>query len=541
MNKPSLAARALRFLRRGADAPRTHYAPDELHLVPSDLRAPDPAFLAELAAGYMPLAGHDVEVGRGNPFAVPLGNADTHAALHGFGWLNHLHGDPDRGPALAQRLVAQWLAASRAPAGPQDTPQIVARRVISWITHCGLLLEDAEPKLFADVMTSLVAQVRWLDGLKAGNLLMPRIAVLLADLTFVGRADNVGRSEQALAAALAAEILADGGHASRNPIVPLSLLLDLVPLRQCFASHHATPPAALSDAIARMGSYLRAMRLGDGSLARFNGNTLVTLDDLVTALSVIVDDGVADPLSASGYRRLAMGDSIVLMDCGAAPAAPFAQEAQAGCLSFEMSHGTTPILRNCGAVGTAIAADLALARATSSHNTLTVAERSSARLVATASATSARDVLTGPREVSILTYARSDTGHVVAVRHDGYEEQCGLLHTRRLELSADGTCLAGEDTLAPRDGILRLGKDIPFAIHFHVAADGVIEQETPNAARLHLPDGSAWLMTANSARVCVEIDAAAVLGARRLASRQIVLRGATHGETRIAWALQRQS
>lgn len=538
MTKPSLAARAFSLLRLGGRSPRTLYAPDELHLIPSDLRTPDPEYLDELAAGTMPLAGGGIALGRGNPFATPLRNQEIDAALQGFGWLNHLSCDPDRGRGIAQRLVGQWLGAS--VGSSRERPDVVARRVISWITHGGLLLEEADPQLFADVMTDLVRQVRWLEGLKSGQPLLSRIAVLLADLTLAGRAGNIAGSMQALTAALALEIGTDGGHVSRNPTVPLALLLDLLPLRQCFASHHIAPSEAFQDAIARMGSHLRAMRLGDGSLGRFNGSAAAPLDDLVTVLSVIPQDESDGALGASGYRRLAQSGTIILMDCGAAPPTAFAQSAQAGCLSFEMSHGDTPILRNCGCLESAPEKNIALARATSSHNTLTLAERSSGRLVTTATAAGARDGLAGPREVTILDDETSDGAPMIAARHNGYEEQFGILHTRRLALNGDGTCLTGDDVLEPRDGILRLGKDLPFAIHFHVAPKSTIDQTGVGEARIRLPDGSAWTLTATHARVSVETDQASALGPRRVHDRQIVLRGTTPGETRVGWVLRRE-
>ena len=44
-----------------------------------------------------------------------------------------------------------------------------------------------------------------------------------------------------LAAELERQILPDGGHSSRNPSILVELLLDLLPLRQCFAARGQPP------------------------------------------------------------------------------------------------------------------------------------------------------------------------------------------------------------------------------------------------------------------------------------------------------------
>ena len=63
----------------------------------------------------------------------------------------------------------------------------------------------------------------------------------------------------------------DGGHISRNPAALVDLLLDLLPLRQCFMARDRVPPKQLSDAIDRAMPMVRFFRLGDGTMVRFNG------------------------------------------------------------------------------------------------------------------------------------------------------------------------------------------------------------------------------------------------------------------------------
>ncbi len=111
--------------------------------------------------------------------------------------------------------------------------------------------------------------------------------------------------EKLLAAELERQVLPDGGHLSRNPSVLVELLLDLLPLRQCFAARRqpSRPRPALLAAIARMTAMLRHLRLGDGMLARFNGMGATERDVLATVLAYDESQAGTAGLRA-GYVRL---------------------------------------------------------------------------------------------------------------------------------------------------------------------------------------------------------------------------------------------
>ena len=81
---------------------------------------------------------------------------------------------------------------------------------------------------------------------------IPRLLALIglvhADLCIAGHDLQLAQSQKLLAAELERQILPDGGHLSRNPSILVELLLDLLPLRQCFAARGQPP-----DAVAARG------------------------------------------------------------------------------------------------------------------------------------------------------------------------------------------------------------------------------------------------------------------------------------------------
>src|SRR5215211_4605510 len=230
----------------------------------------------------------------------------------------------------------------------------------------------------------------WLRHLRAADTAIARANArsLVADFLKRGRREPpVARETHVVARRLVAflaqsPLLPDGGHIGRNPRVVLELLLDLLPLRQTFASRGIEAPEALMQAIDRMLPMLRLLRHGDGTLSHFNGMGRTAADHLATLL--MYDEARAQPLMHaphSGYERLAAGDTLMVADVGAAPATRFSAEAHAGCLSFELSSGGSRMVVNCGASSGARNGLATAGRATAAHSTVTVADVSSCRFV----------------------------------------------------------------------------------------------------------------------------------------------------------------
>ncbi|MGO4447275.1 hypothetical protein AB4Z42_28515, partial [Mycobacterium sp. 2YAF39] len=109
------------------------------------------------------------------------------------------------------------------------------------------------------------------SGAMPHQQLMAAIALCYAGLCCEGLDRNLRRASRLLGRELERQILADGGHASRNPRVIVDLLFDLLPLRQMFASREVDTPESLLHAIDRMLPMVRLFRHGDGTLSHFNG------------------------------------------------------------------------------------------------------------------------------------------------------------------------------------------------------------------------------------------------------------------------------
>ncbi|MCC7252761.1 heparinase II/III family protein [Hyphomicrobium sp.] len=524
-------------------------AAEQLLIVPQDLRTADPSFWDEVEVGQFGLAGAVALADDVSPFdIIPPSEAWTRA-LHGFAWLRHLAavGRPEA-REMAQLLAAEWAMRHRGGSGIAWEPHVTGRRLISWISHSGFLLEEADAETYEILTESLGIQlVRLAAGWRSSPSGYPRLlsllALLLAQLCISGHEGQVSETEKLFVQELDRQILHDGGHVGRNPGILVELILDLLPLSQCFAARSRTAPPEFAAMLKAMLGMLKYMRLGDGMLARFNGMGVASPAGLATVL-VYDDNPGAIPASApaSKYIRLERGASILIMDAGPPPPLESAAAAHAGCLSFELSVGTSLMLVNGGAPSSANADWRAASRATASHNTLCLGEKSSSKLIR-------HKMLEGlvggmpirfPDEVKAKVEAQDGAIELTA-EHDGYMRRFGLMHRRTLALAASGRRLLGIDRLAGKHGTVRLRQDVPFAVHFHLhPAVRCRRGDNPSIAIIELPGGDTWWFSLEGARLAIEESTyfADSAGPRR--SLQIVARGATFGETEVRWVLEGQ-
>lgn len=523
---------------------------DRILLVPQDLRVGDPSFASEIEFGHFGLGGNVALAGDASPFDVIPPSVGWERELHGFGWLRHLTAAGDVGARdRAVALVDGWCKRNKTfgKGTVAWEPAVVGRRVLSWLTNSTLILESVDQAVFDEVTESLSDQLRYLAASATetppGVPRFEALAGLLCGYLCIGGHDwQLSSASAAFAAELETQILPDGGHISRNPLALVELALDFLPLRQCFVTREKPLPEGFDAAVKRMLRMLRYLRLGDGRLAHFNGVTSHMIDVLSTVLAY--QDETLPPLTAapqSHYVRVERGDLVFLMDCGGPPPLPYSCAAHAGCLSFEFSDGAVPVLVNCGAPMPVAGDWLAAARATASHNTLCLGGKSSAKLVRS----DQLEVMVGgapirhPDGVEYKIADRDGAAEIEAF-HDGYFQRFRLLHRRRLEVAADGRRIAGVDRIGPQRGQLRLPQDLPFAIHFHIAGGvACAPGDTDSSAVLTLGNGRRWRFSVEGAALSIEegLSFAELAGPR--SALQIVVRGATFGESEVGWNMER--
>ena len=531
---------------------------EQLLLAPQELRTADPSFATELYNGHFGLAGKLAEVDTESPFEIDPPSEGWARELYGFGWLRHLRAaDSELSREQAKVLVNDFIALKRSLPGLAWQPEIVGRRVISWLSNSVLVLDTGEPQAYETFLRALSSQLRYLsasyrDAPDGVPRLVSLMALVYAGLCIAEQQAVVERYTRPLCKELERQILPDGGHISRNPEALVELLLDLLPLKQCFVARDRPPPKELTDAIERIMPMLRFFRTCDGTLTRFNGAGPTPTDALATALAY--DDVKGAPVryaANSAYARLECGSTLFICDIGPTPAASLSMTAHAGFLSFEMSSGNAPMIVNCGTPSVDHDEWRPFSRSTPAHSTLTFEDVSSGEFGTSGTNGALPTVdapLLGPANAQATLSDQVDSTDNIRIRgsHDGYLERFGVTHARQMLIAPNGLLISAEDKLSAPQGLKSPDENLiagDYAVRFHLHPSVRAELGSDGqSVELRLKNGEAWRITSNAPETTLEQSFFLADARGPQSTSQVVLGGfiGEASEVRIVWNIERK-
>ncbi|WP_233205262.1 heparinase II/III family protein [Alkalicaulis satelles] len=535
-------------------------APQALAVTPRALARGDKAHGAAMLAGRFVLAGETLQVEAGDsPWDLPAPSRRFAEALHGFAWLPDLLAvDDQEARAAARTLTDDWIARFGAWNFVSWAPGVLAARVRAWTLAGAALLtgEEAPGRL-----KSLARQCRRLarvlpvtpaDRTRLDAALSLSLAAMCLGLP--GRLQT--RAGAALEAALKAQILPDGGHASRNPEAAADILIALCELDAAAAAGAAPLPGEVRRSIDRLSGFVRFSRLPGGALAGFHGGGEGDGRAMDAALAhagggKAPAGKVFNVAPHAGYHRAEAAGSVVIMDAAGPPPGLHGADTHASALAFEFAASGARIVVSCGWSPDHGVRWREAVRATAAHSALTLEETSSARLLGPGW----RRDLTGPRiahgpDPVKVRRNEEELGVWLEASHDGYRKAFGMSLRRRIFLAMDGADMRGED------GLFRPVEDGPpdnpearlrFAIRFHLHPDvrASLSRDSMSAL-LVLPSGDGWRFRTDGGPVRLDRSVYLAAGAPPRRSTQLVVSGEAEpfggGErppNRVRWAFQR--
>ncbi|WP_117194674.1 heparinase II/III family protein [Rhizobium terrae] len=519
--------------------------PERLIVAPTDLRALDPFVAEEILEGRFPIGGRILETFGQSPFSVDLPSHAFAERLHSFAWLRHIRTNKTEAAcAHVRSIVADWIAThGRRQRGVAWEANVLAERVIAWLSHSTVILQGAEAGFYRRFMKSLAYQVRFLRKIagctpESDTRLRMRIALAMASISMPTRAAYIRREGNRLDRELERQILADGGHISRNPRAILDLLIDLLPLRQTYINLGHDLPSKLIPTIDRMYPALRFFRHQDGDLALFNGATATPASELMSVLRY--DETAGKPFKAlphMNYHRLSTEGTTLIVDTGHPLSTDLSRGAHAGCLSFEMSSGRNRFIVNCGAPKNGARNYRQAARSTPAHSTVTLNETSSSHFARSRLAGSL--MLGGVSEVKVERWEDQHGNDWLRASHGGYAAEFGYFHEREIGLNTKGNKIKGHDRLFLPEGEAPGGGPFSAVARFHIHPTIVLSRRDEESVTMRAPDGEAWVFAAPGLQVMIDEDIffADVSGVRP--SQQLVIEFSPPETAEIRWMLRR--
>jgi uncharacterized heparinase superfamily protein len=499
-----------------------------------EFRPSDVESVIDMMQGRYLFAGKLVDTEGISPFAVAAGNEDWRHALHSFAWLRHFRDVRDEGSRrFARTLVLDWIGRRRPFDDRSWGAGLMAQRVMNWLRHYPLLVEEASPEQQAAIARSLGTQVQALR-VRAGLIAEPVEALLVAIAVSAAAIclDNeaaVERHVLRLKRLLGREIDADGLHKSRSPRIQLQLLVELVTLRQALGGRHGELASLIAPDIEAMHRAFDRLVLTSGEAAYFNGAGQLP-HDIVVAVQAQSQERRHNEVQAlvGGYGRLQWGESSVIADGGAVPALDFSGEAGAGALAFEFSHGGDLIVGNCGPAPAELSEGRLLFRRGIAHSGVSIDDESAADIIEK-----------GPLKGRLR--ARADAGEVrldvderqLQLETRGFARRFGAVLERSLTLLSEGKTLVGQDRVLTADGKEPTGT---LGIRFHLAPGAeAVRSDSGDVLHITLANGAQWTFLWEGAdlRLDDSVRQSASMGFSR--TTQIVLEAPAEASREVAW------
>ncbi len=456
------------------------------------------------------------------------------ASLAEFNWLQDLRAvGTDAARDRARHLISLWIDTDGSRGGKNSwLPSVVGNRLSNWIDQREFLAAGADPSFLNKLDASIYQHNRFLKHLRL--LIPPGFGKIIAlkglILSALSNRNHryLIRLCKHLDREIAAQVLGDGGHPSRNPIVEVELLRHLIDIRTALKNSNEEVSRHLENAIDKVAPMVRFFRHGDGGLALFNGSNEGEgwLIDVILTRS----EARGKPFAStphSGFERMSTNRTLLIMDVGNPASIGFDEHAHSGALSIEMSVGKERIITNCGAYIGAADSWADVQRTTAAHSTVTLENLNSAELLMGGGI--------GIRPESVASERLEADGNIwINAALVGYGGQKQFTHSRRIYLSANGGDIRGEDTISGGDR-----EKFVARFHLHPSIQSSLVRQA-SSVLLRTPSGSGWRFKASGGVISLQESIYLGLPGQVKRAEQIVISSATqNGLGQIKWALSR--
>ncbi|MCB9983859.1 MAG: heparinase II/III family protein [Rhodospirillales bacterium] len=523
------------------------------------VRPVDP-WAGSMEAGHAICEGRLLHEGAQMPFGEDVWFMDAlpngwMVRLHGFSWLRDLRAlSGERGMSAVARthakmLIRSWCAAHERWDAGSWRMDITGERLAMWISAYEFFsavefIAPEEEEAFQDVFfDSCMRQARHLsralahegiDECSGARRFQAVKGLLYAGIAFEGYEGWREQALEQLEFEIDAQIAGDGAHRSRSPAQLLDVLQILLDIRTALRAADLPLPEKVQHAIDRMGPALRFFRYNDKHLALFHGAQEGDAERIDAVLSQAgVRGKTLSALPCSGYERLSLGRTCVMMDCTGTVEWPYGSEAHASPLAFEMTYGRSRLFVNCGAHPLDENWRDAL-RSTPAHTALSLDARNACEV-------RGRRVCKG-KAGSVV---REDLKHAAFLEaaHEGYVPVNGFTHKRRIYICDQGHDVRGEDVLSA-DALPARPVDVAVRFHLHPRVMVSLIRDGQEAL-LRLPGGVGWRFhLATDLHQCMlSLEDSVYLGegVQPRKTKQLVIYGQLHDKkAKIKWAVQRE-
>jgi uncharacterized heparinase superfamily protein len=403
-----------------------------------------------------------------NIFWVVSKHNNEEKEMHSFLWLNLI--DRKNDGKIIQRTIDVWiLKHSRYKRNIWDS-SVLSKRIISWILNVDIILNNATFDFKKKFLDSLISQTNHLKkNIKFEKDYSKRIEVLtalsLSGLVFKEYEDNYEIGIKELEKLVKNFFDDDGFPLSRNPSDLIFYTKYLLLCKECIKDAQQYIPDFLDTITNKNLICIKNILTPNINVPLFNGASEENLEEFSEFVNDSKYKSKDKKKVIGGIYALNIKNHSFFFDTGEPPKKSFSKSYQSGPLSFEYYIEGKKIITNCG-FGSNISpkAEL-LSRLTSAQSTLTINDTSVTKFERNKMINKIfGNSIKNSFKISNVDFNENEDHVKVCATHNGYEQNFGCTHKRKILFNKKTKNLEGFDELVKEKN----GKPINYNIRFHI-------------------------------------------------------------------------
>ena len=452
--------------------------------------------------------------------------------LNSFFWLFSL--DLKSSKKDTQNIILQWIEKNNRYNSKGWEVDIVAKRIIAWLSNSKLTYEDCDTNykekfnaVIKKQINHLINEIEasdWVD-----NKMVGCSAIILAGLSYQNKNDYLNIGLTLLKKLVKVSFDNDGFPRSRN-IRQLNFYFRyFVLIREWLKESQTEIPEFIDENIYYLGQAYTFTLQNNNENLLFNGNHEVKNIDFNNYLKECGYNFKNQSNELGGYAILSNKKISLIMDIGSSPDKKFSHNYQAGSLSFEIISRGKKLICNSGYFQDFNHQLNKISKSSATHSTLILDDRSSCKFTKEPKS----KILEGIKIVKKNVVFEKNYWKINAT-HDGYLKQYGIMHDREVEFYPEQMKFIGHDKIISKNDI----RHLKFEIRFHLDPDVKVMKTLDNKTILIDLDGEGWKF--NSNHNTINIDTGLYFGKKNsfIDSQNIFISGMTNTKNQtIKWEI----
>ena len=454
--------------------------------------------------------------------------------LNSFFWLFSL--DLKSSKKDTQNVILQWIENNHKYNSKSWEINIVAKRLIAWISNSKLTYEDGDliyKEKFNNIIKKQVNHLineieksEWDDDKMIGCS-----AIILAGLSYQNKDDYLNFGFSLLKRIIRFSFDSSGFPKSRN-IRQLYLYLKyFVLIREWIKESQNEIPKYIDENIYHLGQAYMFIWQNNKKDILFNGNHETNNIDFDNYLKKLGYNFKNQNNELGGYAILNNKKNSLIMDIGSSPDKRFSSNYQAGSLSFEIISNGKKLICNSGYFQNVKNQLNELSKSSAVHSTLVIDDRSSCKFTKTTNLNS--KIFQGLKVIKKNIVFEKNYWKINAA-HDGYLKKYNIVHDREIEFYPEKTKYIGLDKIIFKNN----AKNLKFDIRFHLEPNVKVMKTQDNKSIFIDLDGEGWKF--NSEDNDINIDNGLYFGKKNsfTDNQNIFISGMTNAKNQtIKWEL----